>query len=300
MRGKSTAPAIAAKQSGVFTRAQARSSGFSEFRVRRLIEARQWLPVLGVVLREVGTELNAESHAWAAVLAVKEFGVASHSTAARLHDLVLPGEPEFHVTVPPPLRLRVRRLRTHRVPIEADEITTYGSGLNATNFERTVVDCLLWYPERFGRAMLHEMLRKRSGDLDTVRDALARARGRHGSSRAWAMMINAQSGAHAESEAVLHRIFHDAAITGWKANVEISVGGNLIAIADVLFARAMLIVEIDGRAWHSDEIRFQRDRTRQNDLVNAGYTILRFTWDDLIRRPNYVVSTVRRALERIA
>ncbi len=243
---------------------------------------------------------TVESHAWAAVLAVKEIGVASHSTAARLHDLALPDEPESHVTVPPALRLRVRRLRTHRVPIEADEIARYASGLCVTSFERTVVDCLLWYPERFGRAMLHEMLRKRSGELDTVRDAMVRARGRHGSSRAWAMMINARSGAHAESERVLHRILSDAAISGWKANVEIFVGGNLIAIADVLFARVKLIVEIDGRAWHSDEIRFQRDRTRRNDLVNSGYTVLRFTWDDLIRRPTYVVSTVRRALERIA
>ena len=43
--------------------------------------------------------------------------------------------------------------------------------------------------------------------------------------------------------------------------------------------------EIDGRAFHSDADRFQRDRTRQNRLVGAGWTVLRFTWNDLRDRP---------------
>ena len=39
--------------------------------------------------------------------------------------------------------------------------------------------------------------------------------------------------------------------------------------------------------------RFQRDRSRQNRLVAAGWTVLRFTWRDLVERPGYVVRTIR-------
>ncbi len=42
-----------------------------------------------------------------------------------------------------------------------------------------------------------------------------------------------------------------------------------------------------------------RDRRRQNDLANAGWTVLRFTWADTLRR-GYVAATVRRALEAAA
>jgi very-short-patch-repair endonuclease len=47
-------------------------------------------------------------------------------------------------------------------------------------------------------------------------------------------------------------------------------------------------------AYHVDVDRFRRDRSRQNALVTAGWTILRFTWADLTERPGYVVSAIQR------
>jgi very-short-patch-repair endonuclease len=62
----------------------------------------------------------------------------------------------------------------------------------------------------------------------------------------------------------------------------------------VVFASAKLVVEVDGLAFHVTPERFQRDRQRQNRLVAAGWTVLRFTWMDLTERPSYVVASVRR------
>jgi very-short-patch-repair endonuclease len=53
-------------------------------------------------------------------------------------------------------------------------------------------------------------------------------------------------------------------------------------------------IEIDGWAWHSAPDRFQRDRTKQNDLL--GWTVLRFTWFDLSQNPDDVIRRVRAAL----
>ena len=44
---------------------------------------------------------------------------------------------------------------------------------------------------------------------------------------------------------------------------------------------------------------FQADRTRQNRLVAAGYTVLRFTWADLTLRPDDVGTQVAATLARL-
>ena len=62
----------------------------------------------------------------------------------------------------------------------------------------------------------------------------------------------------------------------------------------------MLAVEVDGRAWHSDARTFVADRRRQNLLVNAGWTVLRYTWADLTERPGSVLAEIRSALSRAA
>ena len=45
-----------------------------------------------------------------------------------------------------------------------------------------------------------------------------------------------------------------------------------------------------------DVDRFRADRSKGNALVRAGWKLLRFTWHDLINRPEYVVAEIRAAL----
>ena len=69
-------------------------------------------------------------------------------------------------------------------------------------------------------------------------------------------------------------------------------------MVDIAFPTERLAVEVDGWAWHHDRDRFERDRSRQNALVLAGWTVLRFTWADLTEDPTRVVVVVRAALGR--
>jgi very-short-patch-repair endonuclease len=104
------------------------------------------------------------------------------------------------------------------------------------------------------------------------------------------------SGAHSEAEVKIHRLMRDAGISGWLANVPLHDEAGLIGIVDILFREQRLVLEIDGRAFHSDERAFQRDRSRQNRLIAQGYRVLRFTWVDVVRRPAEVVAAIRNAL----
>ncbi|MGH8958306.1 MAG: DUF559 domain-containing protein [Acidimicrobiia bacterium] len=54
----------------------------------------------------------------------------------------------------------------------------------------------------------------------------------------------------------------------------------------------LLIVEADGRRWHSRQADFERDRTRDNAATAVGIATLRFTWDMLKRRPRECLATL--------
>jgi very-short-patch-repair endonuclease len=69
---------------------------------------------------------------------------------------------------------------------------------------------------------------------------------------------------------------------------------------DIAFPDLKLAIEVDGRAWHVADDRFQRDRSRQNELVRRGWTVLRFTWADLVTRPQHVVLTITATLAALA
>ena len=60
-----------------------------------------------------------------------------------------------------------------------------------------------------------------------------------------------------------------------------------------------MAIEVDGYEHHSSPEAFQRDRTRQNRLVALGWTVLRFTWDDVVKRPAMVAQTIRDAVNRL-
>jgi very-short-patch-repair endonuclease len=65
---------------------------------------------------------------------------------------------------------------------------------------------------------------------------------------------------------------------------------------DALFHRLRLILEVDGRRFHSEPEVFEADRWRQNLLILDGWCVLRFTWAMLEERPAEVLGMIRRAL----
>jgi len=72
--------------------------------------------------------------------------------------------------------------------------------------------------------------------------------------------------------------------------------GRWLARVDLAFPAQKIAIEYDGRAVHEREDVFTRDRQRQNDLVRAGWMVLRFSAADLRLRPHAIVQQVRDAL----
>ena len=95
---------------------------------------------------------------------------------------------------------------------------------------------------------------------------------------------------------MLHRLLREAGIEGWTAGVTLTDLEGVIGVVDVHFEATRVIVEVDGFRAHSAKRNFVNDRRRQNRLIMAGYTVLRYTWDDLHDRPASVIAEIKAVL----
>lgn len=68
------------------------------------------------------------------------------------------------------------------------------------------------------------------------------------------------------------------------------------ARVDLLFDEERLVVEADGHATHATRRQRQADAERAARLVAAGWRVARFTYEDVVERPSYVVETLRALL----
>jgi very-short-patch-repair endonuclease len=202
------------------------------------------------------------------------------------------------VTIPAERHVKFSGVRTIREALpEADVIDI--DGMRVTTLERSVIDTLRILPDYAGQPILDRALLRGWLTVDGLQTRCDQFDGRRGVARLRAHLKRVSTGARSEAERLLHRRLDDARITGWTPDLKIfDENGVLVAVLDVAFEKEKVAVEVDGLAFHTDPDRFQRDRTRQNWLVNQGWTVLRFTWDDLSQRRRQVIETILAALQQ--
>lgn len=71
--------------------------------------------------------------------------------------------------------------------------------------------------------------------------------------------------------------------------------GRFVARVDLAYPRLRIAIEYDGDH-HREPIHFQRDVARLNDPRSAGWLVLRFTADDVLRHPARTARQVATAL----
>lgn len=289
---------IPAWQYGVFTREQARQQAWSDRQVRRRVQTGRWVRVAGVALALPGTAVGPRALAVAVRLTWPD-GVVSHELAGALWGLPIHAPDVATATLPPGQVRRGYRLRARRSDIPLEDRQWWGQ-VRVTTRERTQFDLLGCLPWAEARSLLAWLLSRRLLDLTQLATAVNRRKHLQGNVQRRRLLAVSASGSLSAAEDVFHELMHTTGIDGWIANAPIEVGGRVVALADVLFPAARVIVEIDGWAAHGTRAAFQRDRSRQNQLVAAGYLVLRFTWADLTERPGYVVATLRRVLTKIS
>lgn len=80
-----------------------------------------------------------------------------------------------------------------------------------------------------------------------------------------------------------------------RVNAWIEVPGDGFEV-DFSWPQPRLIVETDGHARHGDRHVFEEDRRRDQQLVAAGWRVVRFTWRQVVHDRAEVARVLRRLL----
>jgi hypothetical protein len=192
----------------------------------------------------------------------------------------------------------MRLRRTRNLPLEeCCEI----EGLPVTTGERTVLDLAGVMSASRLAEVVAAGVRVRACTIEGIRAVAAGHPNAHGRPRlrsALAMLDDDGAAARSDVEVAALRALLDAGLP--RPVVAFRVvddEGHFIAEADLAYPSIRLVIEVDGFRWHSSPASKLRDEERQNRLVLAGWSVLRFSANEVRTRPQRMVAAVRRALE---
>ena len=261
----------------------------------RRIAYGHWRARLGVtVIQECVTNLDL-CEGWALALRLGKNAIVTGPTAARLqgipleHRLVLAIMPVGKHAHAPGARI------LRRPPFQPTQIR---GDIRMTGAVEALVDTLEVLPPREAESLLYHALQRNwmaLTDIEKARDS-RRKRNQHTGAleRLHALVFG---GVQSHAERRMRALLRTNKLRGWKGNYRIhDSSGRTLAILDFAHPDLRIALEVDGRAFHSDHLAFERDHIRQNVIVVQEWLVLRFTWKQITQSPARVVATVRDAI----
>jgi very-short-patch-repair endonuclease len=252
------------------------------------------------VFRLVGPPQTWHTAVLAPILSVGGRTAASHYTAAALHGIpgFARGTPE--ISIERGLNHRRSGLRTHTSSDLERCRTPVIAGIPTTDFARTVLDLARTTRDK---RLLRAAEWGRRQDLTSWTDlisTLARhaRKGRPGVRRLRRVIAgNAARSEITDSdfELLVLTLLREHGLPEPTLHHKVFDGDRFVAEVDLAYPSRRIAIELDGSV-HLDAHVRERDLPRQNDLVLLGWTVLRFTWQRFVDRPDLVIAEILSAL----
>ena len=291
--------ALARAQHGLITLAQLLACGVSGDQVKRWLRAGRLERVHPGVYRLPGAPSTWEQRLLAAVMGAGPGAAASHRAAARLWGL---GHDD-------PVEVSVRRGRLprpagvvlHRSTDLDDGCVRVRRGIPVTDPLRTLVDLGAVLPawaveDAVDRALVARLVTV--AGLETVLDDLGRP-GRRGTGVLREVLDRRALGADRPDgllEPRMARLLQRHDLPPAVFQHEVRDGRRFVARVDFAYPDRRVALEVDGWETHATPAALQDDLACQNALVALGWTVLRFTWADVVSRPGRVAVTIQSVL----
>ena len=230
----------------------------------------------------------------AALLWVGDEGAASHRAAAALWRFDGCPEGELEFSTPKGSRPQPGLILHKRTLPPCDVTRT--KGIRVTSPTRTLLDLAGVLGDEGLEIALDSALRKGLTSLTYLQKRFAdtKARGRGGSAL-MASLLAARSSVDQPLDSQLEtrflRLVRREGLPLPDAGVK--VGRFRL---DFAYPKLRLGIELDGYAFHSGKRAWTHDLRRRNELVALGWTVLHFTWDDVMRAPDAVIDELRKHL----
>jgi len=285
---------LAAKQGGAVARRQLIALGMTKAEIDRRVAEGQ-LHVLYRGVYAVGHRaLGVTGRRWAAVLACGDGAVLSHASAAAAWEIRPSASGLIDVSVNRGGRTRRPGIRLHcRRFLPATDITQI-DGLPITTPARTVLDLAAdGLRGRKLEAVLDQAERKLL-DFSDIEGVLRRCHRQPGTAALRTVLERYAPGSvdtRSRLEEMCIELCDGHGIPRPSTNVV--VAGRT---RDLFWPHAPLVVEADSYKWHRSPSRLSDDRQRDVELTLAGIPYVRFTYEQVVDRPDYVARTTLRLL----
>lgn len=294
---------LAARQSGYATRRQAIACGMHADAIARRVNSKRWSRIKPGLYLVSGYSPSIRGLLVAATATLG--AVVSHESAAELHDLPGTTRGLAVVTVRVRKTYRFPDVVVHQLTDLTDDQVVDVEALPVTSPIRTVIDLAARMgPFPIGRIVDHLVL-KGQGTLDEVGDLVLKL-ARHGKPgmKCLHKVLEVRAGGsflgESQLEVMALRLFREWGLPEPVSQLSLPWRSSVNGRVDFAYPQVRLIIELDGRAWHSTLEAFESDRMRDNHAQLAGWRVLRITYRMLKGQPEMVRDMIRQALATAA
>ena len=176
------------------------------------------------------------------------------------------------------------------------ELLREGDHLRLTSAALTVLDLI---PALGGRA-IDEALRRGAVTLDSLWEAYALTPQRAGNAERCWLLHDSRDLPWSPAERSLHRLYRGmGAPYEYVTNLRVPLAQGW-AILDLALPRLRLGFEVDGREHHTSPAAFLRDRTRDPELVELGWLVVRLAANSVEDDPAWVTDRMQGIIRQRA
>jgi very-short-patch-repair endonuclease len=249
-----------------------------------------WSGIEGAVRRGEVVRLGRGRYALPSVsehrqVAHRHTAALSHLSAAVAHGWAVKWAPTApSITVPRNRKMPPAARRGLRVSYR--DLSARERRRGVTGHLRTVVDCARALPFDEALCVADSALRCRDVDALQLQRAATELRG-PGSAGARQVLALADGRAANPFESVLRAVAHDVPGLDLRPQLRVADAG-LFATVDLGDPGRRVALEAEGFEFHGTRAGLERDCRRYSELTAYGWRVLRFTWHDVMHRPQWV------------
>ncbi|MGH8910987.1 MAG: type IV toxin-antitoxin system AbiEi family antitoxin domain-containing protein [Acidimicrobiia bacterium] len=282
MRPDRSIDEYASRQYGAFSLAQARRAGLTDGMVQRRLESGAWIPLAPQVYAMASAPPKWERQLAAAVLS-RPGSIVSGVAAAALYRFEGFPKGRREITVPAGGNARSPLAKVTRSRWFDQLATSQVDGFTVTSPAETIMALAGRLPLLRMERLVDEGLAGQwltTQEFDPIRERNRGGRVR-GAARLTAILDERSDTAWQppgnELERYLDLLVDHPGIPPATRQHPFSAGRSTM-IVDRYIDLWWLILEADGRRWHTRRADFERDRARDNAAAAQGIAVLRFTW----------------------
>ena len=296
--------AIAEGQHGVITVRQLRTLGISENAMQHQLRRGVWVTADSGVLRIAGSPQTDIGELMAALL-TRPRAIASGRSAAWLHGFGRTVPPARHeITVPYTASGRSRSAKVHRSQFFISMSTSTVRNVTAASPAETAFRMAEFLSPRSLERAIDDLLITVPESIEELGDIYIRYQGHRmrGMAKMRPILLerleSQQPVAESALEQLADRVLGEVQLPKIVRQAPLPWAPGSEGRVDRLIPSWRLIIELDGRRWHTRTESFEKDRLRDNAATANGYATLRLTWNMLTNDPEKCRQLVLAAGDR--